>query len=29
MTSIFQGKYVAKWDCGKLIEGEYFFYDNL
>lgn len=33
MTNIdfvtFQGKYVAKWDCGKLIEGEYFFYDDL
>ena len=24
-----QGKYVAKWDRGKLIEGEYFFYDDL
>ena len=24
-----QGRYVAKWDRGKLIEGEYFFYDNL
>ena len=26
---IFQGRYVAKWDRGKLIEGEYFFYDDL
>jgi len=24
-----QGRYVAKWDCGKLVEGEYFFYDEL
>ena len=24
-----QGRYVAKWDRGKLIEGKYFFYDNL
>ena len=24
-----QGRYVAKWDRGKLIEGNYFFYDNL
>ena len=23
------GRYVAKWDRGKLIEGNYFFYDNL
>jgi hypothetical protein len=23
------GRYVAKWDRGKLIEGQYFFYDNL
>lgn len=26
---VFQGRYVAKWDRGKLIEGNYFFYDNL
>ena len=24
-----QGRYVAKWDRGKLIEGNYFFFDNL
>ena len=24
-----QGRYVAKWDRGKMIEGKYFFYDNL
>ena len=24
-----QGRYVAKWDKGKLIEGNYLFYDNL
>jgi hypothetical protein len=24
-----QGRYVAKWDRGKLIEGKYFFYDAL
>ena len=24
-----QGRYVAKWDRGKLIEGKYFFYDDL
>ena len=23
------GRYVAKWNCGKLLGGEYFFYDNL
>jgi len=23
------GRYVAKWDRGKLIEGKYFFFDNL
>jgi len=23
------GRYVAKWDRGKLIDGKYFFYDNL
>ncbi len=23
------GRYVAKWERGKLIEGKYFFYDNL
>ena len=26
---IFQGRYVAKWERGKLLEGKYFFYDNL
>lgn len=25
----FQGRYVAKWERGKLIEGKYFFYDKL
>ena len=24
-----QGKYVAKWERGKMIGGEYFFYDDL
>ena len=23
------GRYVAKWECGKLIDGKYFFYDKL
>ena len=23
------GRYVAKWDRGKLLDGKYFFYDNL
>ena len=26
---IFQGKYIAKWDRGKMIEGKYYFYDEL
>ena len=24
-----QGRYVAKWDRGKLVSGDYYFYDNL
>lgn len=29
LTNLRQGRYVAEWDRGKLIDGKYFFYDNL